>query len=193
MKKLIPVVVTLFTAGAAHAGIPLLNFTCPGGLEVHADQGGPVYINGKETKLKKSNDNYYEAIGSGVTLSISINPDGSPTLSYTGKHGANGICQSSESSQPSADSNPEKTESTSSTPAVAPGNMAAYCRGEAAGQFATKPTYIKTGKLTRVKGGGYSVKGTADLGDQGQKPFQCKFGKDGKYLGLESLVDEGKL
>ncbi len=27
---------------------------------------------------------------------------------------------------------------------VAPGNMAAYCRGEASSQFGTKPMYIKT-------------------------------------------------
>ena len=27
---------------------------------------------------------------------------------------------------------------------IAPGNMPAYCRGEAASQFATKPMYIKT-------------------------------------------------
>jgi hypothetical protein len=27
-----------------------------------------------------------------VTLSISVNPDGTATVTYTGKHGANGIC-----------------------------------------------------------------------------------------------------
>lgn len=80
-------------AGSASAAIPLMNFTCPGKLEVHADQGGPVYINGKETRLKRFNDNYYEARGAGVTLSISINPDGTPSMSYTGAKRANGICQ----------------------------------------------------------------------------------------------------
>lgn len=83
----------LATAGAASAAIPMMNHTCPGNLEVHADQGGPVYINGKQTQLKRFSDNYYEARGAGVTLSISINPDGTPTMSYTGPKRAHGICQ----------------------------------------------------------------------------------------------------
>ena len=79
---------------------PLLNVVCPGNLEVHADEGGPVWINGKQTRLKTVNANYFEATGSGVTLSISIDPDGSATVTYTGKHGANGICSASESAAP---------------------------------------------------------------------------------------------
>ena len=79
-------------AGQVAAKIPLVNATCPGKIEVHADDGGPIYINGKEGKLKVFNENYYEAKGSGVTISLSINPDGSPAVSYTGKGGANGIC-----------------------------------------------------------------------------------------------------
>jgi len=74
------------------AKIPLLNATCPGNIEVHADQGGPIYINGKEAKLKTFNDNYYEAKGGHVTISLTINPDGSPSVSYTGQGGANGVC-----------------------------------------------------------------------------------------------------
>jgi len=76
---------------------------------------------------------------------------------------------------------------------LSPGNMPAYCRGEASSQFGTKPFYIKTGKLVRAKNGSYSVKGTADLGDQGKKPFQCDYDKKGNCLHLTSLVDEGKL
>ena len=95
MKKLLTVVLVLTASmtGAANATIPLLNFKCAGNIDVHADQGGPVYLNGKEAKLTKVNNNYYEAKGSGVTVSISINPDGSPSVSYTGAHGVNGICQ----------------------------------------------------------------------------------------------------
>ena len=70
----------------------MFNATCPGGVEVHADQRGPVYFNGKEAQFKKFNDNYLEAKGADITLSIAINPDGSPLLTYTGKHGANGVC-----------------------------------------------------------------------------------------------------
>ena len=70
----------------------MFNATCPGGIEVHADEGGPVFFNGKETQFKKLNDNYFEVTGSNITLSIAINPDGSPNLTYTGKHGVNGVC-----------------------------------------------------------------------------------------------------
>ena len=78
----------------AQAALPMFNGTCPGGLEVHADEGGPVYVNGRETRLNRSNDNYFEASDarSGVTLSISRSPDGSMSMSYTGKGGANGVC-----------------------------------------------------------------------------------------------------
>ncbi|OWQ33397.1 hypothetical protein [Pseudomonas sp. DrBHI1] len=92
MKRLV-LGTLLVVSGAAQAGIPLVNATCPGNIEVHADKGGPIYINGKEAKLKKFNDNYFEAKGGDVTISLSINPDGSPSVSYTGKKRANGVCQ----------------------------------------------------------------------------------------------------
>lgn len=82
-----------FVVDVAHrVGPTFFNATCPGGVEVHADEGGPVFINGKETQLKKFSDKYFEAKGSDTTVSISINPDGSASLTYTGKHGANGVC-----------------------------------------------------------------------------------------------------
>jgi len=104
MNKLSTIVVSTLMAGAANAGIPLLNSSCPGDIEVHADAGGPVYINGKQAELKTFNENYYEAKGAGVTVSISINPDGSPSVSYTGKHKAHGICQVADSGQAGGDS-----------------------------------------------------------------------------------------
>lgn len=76
---------------------------------------------------------------------------------------------------------------------VTQAEMPAYCRGEAAGQFNTKPTYIKTEKVRKNKDGSYSVKGTADLGNQGKKPFECHFSKTGEFLHFMSLVDEGKM
>ena len=85
MKQLVLGVLLASSAGLVHAGVPLINATCPGGTEVHADQGGPIYINGKEATLKKFNDNYFEAKGNAITLSLSINPDGSAAVSYTKK------------------------------------------------------------------------------------------------------------
>jgi len=96
MKRFVLGAMVFSVAGMANAEIPLVNATCPGGIEVHADEGGPVYIVGKEAKLKKFSDAYFEAKGSGVTVSLTINPDGSLGVSYTGKGGANGVCELTE-------------------------------------------------------------------------------------------------
>jgi len=96
MKRVLSIIALVSLAGVANAEIPMVNATCPGDLEVHADEGGPLFINGKEAKLKKINDNYFEAKGSGVTVSLSLSPDGTPSISYTGKGGANGMCEIAE-------------------------------------------------------------------------------------------------
>lgn len=96
MKRVLSIIALVSLAGVANAEIPMVNATCPGNLEVHADEGGPLFINGKEAKLKKINDNYFEAKGGGVTVSLSISPDGTPSISYTGKGGANGMCEIAE-------------------------------------------------------------------------------------------------
>ncbi|MBA1321634.1 hypothetical protein M2396_001315 [Pseudomonas sp. BIGb0278] len=96
MKRVLSIIALVSLAGVANAEIPMVNATCPGNLEVHTDEGGPLFINGKEAKLKKINDNYFEAKGGGVTVSLSISPDGTPSISYTGKGGANGICEIAE-------------------------------------------------------------------------------------------------
>ncbi|WP_312391361.1 hypothetical protein [Pseudomonas sp.] len=96
MKRVLSIIALVSLAGVANAEIPMVNAICPGNLEVHTDEGGPLFINGKEAKLKKINDNYFEAKGGGVTVSLSISPDGTPSMSYTGKGGANGICEIAE-------------------------------------------------------------------------------------------------
>jgi hypothetical protein len=93
MKLILTTIAFSFVAAAAHANLPMLNATCPGGIEVHADQGGPVYINGKEAKLKKYNNSSFDAAHGGTTVSNTINPDKSAMVMYTGKDGANGICK----------------------------------------------------------------------------------------------------
>jgi hypothetical protein len=79
-------------AGSAEAKVPFFNATCGDGVEVHADEGGPVYINGKEAQLTTINDKAYEAHKGKVTISITISPDGSVEAAATWKGGANGIC-----------------------------------------------------------------------------------------------------
>jgi hypothetical protein len=83
----------LLASAPAMAAVPVFSATCPTGIDVDADRTGSVRINGKKASLKKSNPNYYEARGSGVIISIAVEANGPPLVSYTGKHGANGICQ----------------------------------------------------------------------------------------------------
>ncbi|MBU3068858.1 hypothetical protein KOI40_03445 [Aestuariicella sp. G3-2] len=95
MQKLWLGACALLFAATASAGIPQMNYSCPGDIEVHADRGGPVFINGKEANLKKFSDSYYEAKRHGTTISISRNPDESMSVSYATKEGRNGVCKSS--------------------------------------------------------------------------------------------------
>ena len=97
MNKL-PITIALLTAsGMAHAAnLPAFEVTCPTDLSVRAEAGGPVYINDKQIVLHKLSEQFFEAKGEGITLSISLNAAGAPTVSYTGKQGANGICEKTE-------------------------------------------------------------------------------------------------
>ena len=72
------------------------------------------------------------------------------------------------------------------------GKMKNYCRGEAAGQFATKPMYVNVNDAY-PSDNKYIVKGSADLGREGNKPFECVFDGNGNFLRFQSLVNEGSL
>lgn len=113
MRNILILSAVLGFGTAAQAAVPFLNATCGDGTEVHADQGGPVYINGKQAKLKKYNDNAYDAIVGHITISLTVNPDGSPTVTYTGKGGANGVCKVASS----GGSKPAKAKSKGKCPA----------------------------------------------------------------------------
>ncbi|MGR6135897.1 DUF3011 domain-containing protein [Stenotrophomonas maltophilia] len=104
-RHALPLTVALLSAAfaaPAMAAVPFFNASCPGGIDVHADEGGPVYVQGREATLKHFNDRYFEArdANSGITLSISRSDDGTPQISYTGRGGTNGICQVSTSGTP---------------------------------------------------------------------------------------------
>lgn len=53
-------------------------------------ESNSVYLNGKPCKVKKLNDNFYEARRGKVVISISINGD-QVDASWTGQHRANGM------------------------------------------------------------------------------------------------------
>ncbi len=105
----LPTLIALLTASgmAQAANLPAFEVTCPTDLTVRAEAGGRVYINDKQMVLHKLSEQFFEAKGEGVTLSISLNADGSPLVSYTGKQGAHGICEKTEAMAPAADPSTE--------------------------------------------------------------------------------------
>jgi hypothetical protein len=74
------------------AALPMFDATCPGNIAIHGNAGGPIVVNGEEASVEKFSDTYFEATQAEVTASISINPDQSVSVAYTGPEGANGIC-----------------------------------------------------------------------------------------------------
>lgn len=100
MKKVLIAAITLAMAGAASAAIPQLNYECPGQIQFHSDEGGPVYINGQEAKVKEYGEDFFEVKGSGVILSIS-NINGKYDVSYNSKNGS-GVCHPVSTAAPAA-------------------------------------------------------------------------------------------
>lgn len=74
--------------------------------------------------------------------------------------------------------------------AISRGNMPAYCRGEIAGRYNTKPVYVKTGKLVKARDGSLSIKGTVDRGTDGMKAFTCHFDKKGNFVA--AVTEDGR-
>lgn len=98
-KILVAVFVTFLASTAAHAKLPRMNATCPGNISVHYDGKGHAYINGNEAKFSPQGNGAYKIQHAGITYDILMNPDNSIFMSYTGKHGAHGVCQILDSEQ----------------------------------------------------------------------------------------------
>ncbi|PJI50588.1 MAG: hypothetical protein CTR55_04435 [Pseudomonas sp.] len=96
MKSLLIAVSLLIVVQPAVAAIPMLNYDCPNDIQIHTDEGGPVYINGQEAKVTQSTDSTVVAKGEGVTIQISTNDDGTVSVSYTGPDGDSGVCDPAE-------------------------------------------------------------------------------------------------
>jgi hypothetical protein len=75
---------------------------------------------------------------------------------------------------------------------VAPGNRKAFCRGEVAGMYGTKPIYVTTGRLLKARNGTTSVSGTVDKGSEGIKKFKCRFDSKGRFIDVMALTPDGE-
>jgi len=76
--------------------------------------------------------------------------------------------------------------------ALTRGNMPAYCRGEASGQYGVKPAYIKTDAIASGADGGSTIDGTADQGTNGIKKFRCRFDSAGRFVDVMALTSDGE-
>ncbi|WP_267269876.1 hypothetical protein [Pseudomonas protegens] len=83
----------MFTGGAHAEAVPLFNVSCPGNLAVSADQGGPIYINGKVIKSRAVDDRHFQVKTPETNLTISVEDDDSVSVKYSDKHGASGLCE----------------------------------------------------------------------------------------------------
>lgn len=125
-----------------------------------------------------------------VTLSISINPDGTPSISYEKKGGGNGICAVRSGSAAGAVNKPSAMPMGTGA-VIRPGNRPAYCQGEVSGLYGAKPSYIKTAKPKKT-GSGTTIDGTADKGNEGIKKFQCLFDGKGHFINVMAMTTDGE-
>ncbi|OOG70294.1 hypothetical protein BLJAPNOD_04614 [Ensifer sp. M14] len=76
---------------------------------------------------------------------------------------------------------------------ITAGNMPAFCRGEVAGQYATKPAYVKTGAPMKQADGSTMIDGTVDKGSEGVKAFRCRFDTKGAFVDVMAMTSDGAL
>ncbi|MCX5517334.1 hypothetical protein OSH10_02700 [Kaistia defluvii] len=82
--------------------------------------------------------------------------------------------------------------STGVATAISRGNMPAYCRGEVSAVYATRPMYVKTGKIVKARDGSLSIHGTVDKGSEGIKAFACRFDRKGKFIDVMAMTSDGE-
>ncbi|MGB8884001.1 MAG: hypothetical protein WCC44_09070 [Azonexus sp.] len=92
MKRIVLAAATALIASVASAAMPVFVATCPTGINVDAGRDGVVRINGQKAKVKKLNDNAFDAKAGYITISVTANPGAAPDVFYTGKGKANGVC-----------------------------------------------------------------------------------------------------
>lgn len=93
MKKTLLILAAVAVSGTASAAMPLFSATCGGSFKVDADRTQAVHINGQAAHVKQFSDTAFEARGAGIAVSITDQGSDAPIVSYSGRHGANGMCQ----------------------------------------------------------------------------------------------------
>lgn len=163
------VVVTAVSASAGSA-IPQFRASCPTDILV-AGGGSTVFINGKQANVKTRGANSFTATAGNVTVDF-LFEGGEPSLSYTGPHGANGMCTVTKFAPAAAATKPNQG-------GVDPKKMEAECKGFASEKFGVRPSYVSVHPAFRDHGM-YSMYGNAD-----DKNFICTFDGQGKFVAVD--------
>lgn len=83
----------LLASAAGATSIPMFNATCGESVDVHADEGGPIYIDGDPVTTKPIGESTYEATHNGTTVSVEVFPDSSLEIRYSDPEGNHGLCR----------------------------------------------------------------------------------------------------
>ncbi|WP_370677295.1 hypothetical protein [Pleomorphomonas sp. PLEO] len=183
-------------ASPAEARVPPFAAACPGRIDVQADNGGRILINGQPARVRAFNNRSYEARLGPIVVAVNVGPGGRLDVSSRGR-----MCQV----------RPPRMEPMApggAMPPMMPGDgpgrpmppmqgdaggrpgdngpmdqMAAACRGEAAAQFRVRPSDIMT-SLPAREGRRFVVQGS--FRDRGGRdaPFACMFDGNGRLISV---------
>jgi hypothetical protein len=171
MKRFVFLSMALCASAVANAAIPQFRASCPTGI-LAAGGGGTVFINGSQATVKDRGNNSFSANANGVQIDFDFT-GGEPSLSYTAKGGANGMCTVTKF-QPAAAPAARQT-----TQGASPSSMAAECKGFASEKFGVRPSYVSVHPAFRDHGM-YSMYGNADGNN-----FICTFNGSGKFIAVD--------
>jgi hypothetical protein len=184
MIKSLTLAAALLLPASALAKVPYFAAKCPGDISVETDRAGRAYLSGKRATVRSKNADYSEIVGGGTTVSVARDAGGL-VVTYTGKRGANGVCQVVEQ---------ERVES--APPAAAPAPTAGFddvpAKDKAACLRAVKRV-TKNPKAVVLEALSSEANNTVKVGVGAKRaPWRCLV-KRGKVADVMSLTDEGAL
>lgn len=80
-------------ASPAEARVPAFSAACPGRVDVQADNGGRIFINGQPARVRPFNNRSYEARLGPIVVSVAVGPGGRLDVSSRMRGAGNGMCQ----------------------------------------------------------------------------------------------------
>lgn len=164
---------TLFLAAPAEARVPAFTAACPGRVDIQADAGGRVTINGQPARVRPLSDRAYEARLGGVIVSVTVGPAGRINVTYSTRGLGDTACRVRPPRM-----EPPRIDHDSAVL----GEMAAICRDRAAAEFRVRRSEIVT-NLPYRDGRRFVVPGR--VRDRRHPiAFACTFDAAGRLLSL---------